>query len=82
MQILVEDAVGLIGVGLTLIAYFLLQIELIKSEHFSYSFINAVGSVLILYSLIKTWNLSSAVMEVSWLLVSLYGCTKYFIRKK
>jgi len=82
MDILVEDIIGLIGVLLTLIAYFLLQIEAIKSESLSYSFINVVGSLLIFCSILKTWNLSAAVMETSWLLISIYGCIKYFSKTK
>lgn len=82
MDILVEDIIGLIGVLLTLIAYFLLQIEAIKSDGLNYSLLNTIGSILIFCSILKTWNLSAAVMEISWLLISLYGCGKYFVKAR
>ncbi len=47
----IADCVGLLGVILIVIAYFLLQIEKIKSEQMSYSVLNGVGAAMILYSL-------------------------------
>ncbi|CAM4437656.1 MAG: hypothetical protein LEGION0398_MBIBDBAK_00559 [Legionellaceae bacterium] len=82
MDILVEDIIGLFGVFLTLIAYFLLQIETIKSDSLSYSLLNTIGSILIFCSLLKTWNLSAGIMEISWLLISIYGFLKYYFRKR
>lgn len=82
MTIHSEDVVGLSGVALTLVAYFLLQVEVIRSDGFNYSFINAVGSVLIFYAILSAWNLSAAVMEVCWLLMSIYGCLKALIHRK
>ncbi|HSX03550.1 MAG TPA: hypothetical protein VLG76_02350 [Rhabdochlamydiaceae bacterium] len=68
-----SDVVGLTGVVAILIAYLLLQLSVIKIEDYSYSIVNAAGSLLILYSLFFDWNFSAVVIEVAWFFISLYG---------
>ena len=75
------DAVGSIGVGIIIITYVLLQTERIRSEQVAYSMLNAVGAALILISLCFTFNLPSLIVEFFWLLISLYGIGKYFVRR-
>lgn len=67
------DFVGNIGVALILGSYLLLQIDRINSKSVAYSVGNAIGAVLILVSLCFAFNLSSFVIEIFWLLISLYG---------
>ncbi|HET7569726.1 MAG TPA: hypothetical protein VFK96_03970 [Gammaproteobacteria bacterium] len=69
----VINALGLLGVFLVLLMYFLLQIGRIRAESLVYSLVNACGSVLILVSLYFYFNLSSAVIETAWLAISLFG---------
>lgn len=76
------DFIGIIGVALTLNAYFLLQIEKIKSDGFTYYFLNSMGSLLIIYSLFYAWNISAWVMELCWLAISLAGLWKYFKKRR
>ncbi len=68
-----HDYVGLIGVLITLLAYLLISIRKMNPIGLSYPASNALGSILIIYSLIYKWNPASWWMEISWLLVSLYG---------
>lgn len=70
------DLVGNIGVLLMVIAYLLLQLEKLSSSVVSYLLLNAVGAVLVIISLIFRFNLSAFLMEVFWLLISLYGLSK------
>lgn len=72
----IANALGLIGVILVLVMYFMLQIGKIRSTTLTYSLVNACGSVLILISLYFYFNLSSAVIETSWLAISLFGIIK------
>lgn len=67
------DFVGNVGVILILGSYFLLQIDRVDSKSVAYSVGNAIGAVLILVSLCFAFNLSSFVIEIFWLLISLYG---------
>jgi hypothetical protein len=75
------DITGLLGVSLILLAYFLLQIERLRSEVLGYPVLNLVGAVLILVSLTHTFNLASFVIEVCWIAISLYGIAKILRRR-
>ena len=70
------DVVGNIGVLLMVIAYLLLQLERLSSSAVSYLLLNVVGAVMVIVSLWFRFNLSAFLMEVFWLLISLYGLTK------
>ena len=67
------DFLGNVGVLLILLSYLLLQMKKIKSQSMYYSLMNAAGALLILVSLYYNFNLSAFVMEIFWLLISLYG---------
>ena len=75
------DVVGIVGVVIVVITYFLLQSEKIDSNGFLYSFLNAVGSLLVVYSLLYNWNLASFILEFFWILISLYGLRKWYRNK-
>ena len=68
-----HDAVALLGVALILIAYALLQLRRLPAEAPAYSWLNALGAAAILVSLAVDFNFSAAVMEATWLLLSIYG---------
>ena len=77
------DLAGNIGVVMMVIAYLLLQLEKLSSSAVSYLLLNAVGALLVILSLIFHFNLSAFLMEVFWLLISLYGLAKpLFARAK
>ena len=78
----VPDVAGLIGVGGILVAYVLLQLEKLAPDDISYSLLNAVGAAGILFSLFFEFNLSAAVMEGAWLVVSLYGLARAVRRRE
>lgn len=65
--------IGLVGVVIILVAYFMLQIERISAHGVRYSLVNLIGSLLILVSLIYHFNLASFVIEIAWLCISIYG---------
>lgn len=81
MDTLTIDIIGILGVAIVVVAYFLLQSEKIDPKGFLYSFFNAVGSLLILYSLLYNWNLASFIIEFIWILISLYGLRRWYINK-
>lgn len=70
------DLAGNIGVLMMVIAYLLLQLEKLSSSAVSYLLLNAAGAVLVILSLIFHFNLSAFLMEVFWLLISLFGLAK------
>jgi hypothetical protein len=76
------NVVGLVGVLCVLLAYYFLQIGKMTANTISYSFINLIGAAGILYSLFYNWNLSSAVIQCVWLVISIYGIMKSIKNKK
>lgn len=76
------NAAGLIGVACILITYFLTQSGRIRPEQFIFSLLNLVGSSLILFSLLFDWNLSAALVEGAWALISLFGLVRYTMRRR
>lgn len=67
------NAVGMVGVFITLLAYFLLNINKMSSEDMHYLLMNFIGSSLVLMSLLVYWNISAIILESAWALVSLLG---------
>jgi hypothetical protein len=76
------DIVGSIGVATIILTYVLLQTEIIRSETLIYSALNGLGAGLIAFSLLYSFNFSAFVVEVLWVLISIYGIAKYFLKGK
>jgi hypothetical protein len=81
-QISIHDIIGIVGVAIVLVTYLLLQIERMSSSSLLYSLANLIGAVLIMVSLVETWNLASVIIEIAWGLISLYGIYRYYTIKK
>lgn len=77
-----DDVIGMIGVAIILSTYFMLQIGRLKSDTLRYSVLNACGSSMILFSLFFEWNLPSVIIETAWVIISLMGVVRYFIRRR
>lgn len=67
------DILGLCGTVAFLAAYLLLQTQRIDPAGLRYSLMNLAGAVLILLSLLHSWNLSAFMLELAWGAISLYG---------
>lgn len=70
------DIIGLLGAGMIILAYFLNQSRVLRSEDIRYPLINLIGALLITYSLFFTFNLASFVIEMFWIAISLMGIYK------
>lgn len=76
LQILISyipDIVGLAGVIVILIAYYLLNMGKLSALSLKYQWFNLLGAIGIIFSLLFTFNISSFVMEVAWVFVSMIG---------
>lgn len=80
MQYAWYDFIGSIGVGIIILTYVLLQLEKIRSESLLYSVLNASGAGLIIVSLLFNFNFSAFIVEFFWVLISIYGIIKYFLK--
>lgn len=76
MEITIADGLGLLGVGLVVVTYGLSQTGRMENHTPLYPGLNAIGAVLILYSLYFRPNPASIVIEVFWLLISLVGLVR------
>jgi predicted membrane protein len=76
------DHVGLVGVLLTLLAYYLLNVNKLTSDSMAYLWLNLVGSCLLLFSLLFHWNLSSVCIEIAWITISLIGLVRALRSRK
>ncbi len=75
------DFIGSIGVFVIILTYILLQTGRIKSETLGYSLFNAAGASLIIFSLVFNFNFSAFIVEFFWVLISVYGIIKYFLKR-
>ncbi len=75
------DVVGSIGVFTIITTYVLLQTGRIKSESLAYSILNGAGAGLIVFSLFYSFNFSAFVVESLWVLISIYGIIRYFLKR-
>jgi hypothetical protein len=70
------DLAGFIGVSLIVLTYLLLQLNKLPSSSPRYSLLNAIGSLLIIVSLLFDFNWSAFLVEAFWFLISLLGLTR------
>lgn len=75
------DGFGLVGVLIILAAYMALQSEKLSIKDWRYSGANAAGAGLILVSLCFSFNLASFIIEIVWLIISLWGVWRALSRK-
>lgn len=75
-----HDLIGNLGVLCILTTYLLLQLERIVATSVLYSVLNALGSGMIVYSLLFEFNLSAFIVELAWLVISVFGLTRRFYR--
>ncbi len=77
-----HDVVGLAGVVMLLGTYFALQIDRISSQSLAYSLLNGISAVLILISLLYTFNWASFIIEIFWISISLVGVMRWLQRRR
>lgn len=76
------DIVGYVGVALVVGTYFLSQVGKMDSTRTLYPALNAVGAMLILYSLAHRPNPPSIVIEFFWLAISVVGLVRRTLKKR
>jgi hypothetical protein len=70
------DFVGLLGSALVVGSYFLLQSGRLSGTGLPYQLINIAGSTCILVSLFGGFNLSVALLQCTWIAISVYGIVR------
>jgi predicted membrane protein len=65
--------IGFIGMGFVVIAYLFLQINKYTIRSIQYQLLNLVGAILLLISLFVHFNLGSFIIEIFWIIITIYG---------
>jgi Cyclic nucleotide-binding domain len=76
------DTLGLLGVVIGLCGYAALQFGFIRGRGIAYPGLGALSSVLILTSLIDSFNLALGISELLWLSISVAGLTRIFLASR
>lgn len=74
--------IGFLGMICIVLAYFLLQIGKMSSEDLSYQFVNLIGAILLIISLLVHFNLGSFLIEVFWVFITIYGIIKIYKKRR
>jgi hypothetical protein len=82
IQIAWPTIVGIIGTLMVLLAFFLLQARKLHGNGAVYQLLNAFGAAAIIVSLVYEFNLASMVLEIAWLLISIYGLVVGFRHRR
>lgn len=77
-----HEAVGGVGVAIILSLYFLSQSGRLAIDRPASTLGNAVGACAILFSLWVDFNLPAVLVEVAWVLISLYGFVRFWLRRR
>lgn len=74
------DGVGLIGVGLYMVAYMGVQVGQIDGNRLGYTLLNGMAAGCILFSMLGAFNLASALVNGMFMLFSLIGAIRILSR--
>jgi hypothetical protein len=73
MDLNIYMAAGFVGAVLVILAYLANQMGRLPSDDWRFPGANLAGSILIMVSLYSAWNFPSAVIELFWAAISIYG---------
>lgn len=71
-----HDLIGVIGIGLIMLAYLMIQLRLLDVRSYIYLNMNLAGSLALLFSLYHEWNTGGVVINLFWACISIYGLFK------
>ena len=64
---------GFMGMAFVVIAYLFLQTNKYTIKSLEYQLLNLVGAILLLISLFVHFNLGSFIIEIFWIIITIYG---------
>lgn len=74
-----SDIFGIFGVLFYVGSYFALQAGLIGGRGYLYPGLNAVAAASVLLSLIHNFNISSALIQITFIAISIFGMARFYI---
>jgi predicted membrane protein len=73
--------IGFIGMLFIVYAYFLLQAHKVEHSSLKFQILNLIGAILLIISLLVHFNLGSFLIEVFWVIITIYGMIKNRVKK-
>lgn len=73
------ELAGLLGVAVYLGSYAALQAGFVRGNGYLYTGLNILAASLVLASLASSFNLSSMLIQVSWIGISLFGMARFYL---
>lgn len=73
------DISGIVGVVIYIGSYFSLQAGLIRGQGYLYAGLNATAATCVLLSLIEDFNLSSALIQITFIAISCFGMVRFYL---
>ena len=73
--------IGFIGMLFIVYAYFLLQTQKVVHTSLKFQILNLIGAILLIISLFVHFNLGSFMIEVFWVVITIYGIIKNRVNK-
>lgn len=74
--------IGFVGMVFVVIAYLFLQTNKYTIRSIQYQLLNLSGAILLLISLCVHFNFGSFVIEIFWIIITIYGISKNIKEKK
>ncbi len=75
------DLAGMLGVCFYIGSYIALQANKIEGTSVPYCAANGIAACLVLTSLVQDFNLASVTIQIVWILVSVFGISRYYSRR-
>ncbi len=73
------NGIGFVGVVIYICAYTMLQMGVVRGASYTYACINLAAAACVLLSLTQEFNMSSAAIQICWIVISLFGITRLFV---
>ena len=75
----ISNAIGIVGVSLYIANYTALQTGLVRGQGYVYPTVCLIAASCVLASLMQDFNLSSAVIQITWIAISIIGITRMYV---
>ena len=73
---LVLEALGILGVVIYMVSYVFLNAGYITGHGYHYTLMNMAAAICVLASLSQSFNLASAMIQICWIAISLFGLAR------
>lgn len=78
----IHDIAGVVGSVIVIVAYFATQVGWFGANDPRFAWANLIGAALIIVSLLMDFNLAAFIMEIFWILISVFGLARYYYSRR